>query len=134
MATSNNIADISAFLLDPSPAVTRAGLVTTLAAAVGAHRIDEHIGYLSLADEPEDSPLFTTYEVIEALPMDEKQVHKRLIAVGARDVQVSTRGWRGDVDAITKSWKRNLAGDKVISVLIARIGEHNTAVLAQRLN
>lgn len=132
--SSEQISEVGAFLLDPSPAVTRAGLVTQLAARVGAARIDEHLGFLTTAVEPEDSPLFTTYEVLQTLPLDEAEVAKALHAVGARDVQVSARGWGGDIDALTARLKKGLTGDKVISVLIARLAEQHLAVLAQRLN
>jgi hypothetical protein len=42
-----DIAGVSGYLLDPSPAVTRAGLVSTLARVVGGHRIDERIGFIA---------------------------------------------------------------------------------------
>jgi hypothetical protein len=132
--TSDAIGEVSAFVLDPAPSVTRSGLVTTLAAKVGAHRIDENIGYLSCTEEPEDSPLFNTYSVLSTLPLDEKKLKAELARVGARDVQVTARGYRGDIDALTKSLKKGLDGDKVISLLIARIGTTMTAIIAQRLN
>lgn len=133
-AEEKDITDIKKFILDPSPAVTRSGLVTQLAAMAHGTRIDEHLGYLTTAVEPEDSPLFVTYEVIEELPFHEKSVHHALVACGARDVQISARGYRGDIDALTKSLKRGLTGDKVISILLARVGESITAILAQRIN
>lgn len=134
MPTSDAVGGVGAFVLDPAPSVTRSGLVTTLAAVVGAHRIDENIGYLSCDVEPEDSPLFTTFEVLSVVPLDEKKLKAELLRVGARDVQVTARGYRGDIDALTKSLKKGLAGDKVISVLIARIGDSMTSIVAQRLN
>jgi hypothetical protein len=133
-ATHNDITNIKKFILDPSPAVTRSGLVTQLAAMTHGSRIDEHLGYLTSAEEPEDSPLFVTYEVIEEMPFHEKAVHHALVACGARDVQISARGYRGDIDALTKSLKRGLTGDKVISILLARVGDSITAILAQRIN
>lgn len=132
--TKTDIANIQQFILDPSPAVTRSGLVTQLAAMTHGSRIDEHLGYLTTTDEPADSPLFVTYEVVEVLPFNEKAIHKALVAIGARDIQISSRGYRGDIDALTKSLKRGLSGDKVISILLARVGESITAILAQRIN
>ena len=134
MATSSDIGSIGAFVLDPAPSVTRSGLVTTLAALVGARRVDENIGYLSCDAEPEDSPLFTTYEVLSTVPLDEKKLKSELKRVGARDVQITARGYRGDIDALTKTLKKGLEGDKVVSILIARIGTTMTAILAQRVN
>jgi len=132
--TTEEIAPISAYLLDASPAVTRAGLVTALAARVGAARVDEHLGYLTCATEPADSPLFTTFEVIESMPMNEHEIKDALHRANARDVQVSSRGYRGDIDALTKTLKRGLNGNRVISVLLARIGDETTAIVAQRIS
>ena len=131
---SEALGGVAAFVLDPSPAVTRAGLVQQLAARTGAHRLDPHLAYLSCEAEPEDSPLFHTFEVVESLPFKEAEVAAALQRAGARDVQVSARGWGGDVDALTRTLKKGLAGDKVISLLIARVGDGHTAILAQRVN
>ena len=131
---SDAVGAVSRFVLDPAPSVTRSGLVTTLAAQVGAHRVDPNIGYLSCDHEPEDSPLFTTYEVLSVAPLDESALRAELLRVGARDVQVTARGYRGDIDALTKTLKKGLSGDKVISVLLARIGDSTSAIVAQRLN
>lgn len=133
-AATAAIGAVEAYLLDPSPAVTRAGLVQQLAARTGSHRLDPHLAYLSCEAEPADSPLFHTYEVVESLPFKEAEAAAALQRAGARDVQVSARGWGGDIDALTHSLKKGLAGDKVISLLIARIGEGHTAILAQRVN
>ncbi len=134
MPTSDAMGGVGAFVLDPAPSVTRSGLVTTLAAVVGARRIDENIGYLSCDVEPKDSPLYSTFEVLSTLPLDEKKLKAELKRVGARDVQVTARGYRGDIDALTKTLKKGLDGDKVISVLLARVGIGKTAIVAQRLN
>lgn len=131
---STALGGVGGFVLDPSPAVTRAGLVTQLAALTGGHRLDPQIGYLSCDVEPADSPLFATYEVLESFAFDETQLVQALARHAARDVQITTRGWNGDVDALTRRLKRGLAGDKVISVLIARIDDSHLAVVAQRLN
>lgn len=132
--SSEAIGGVEQFLLDPSPAVTRAGLVTQLAALAGGHRLDPQVGYLSCASEPTDSPLFTSYEVLESFEMDEIKLAKSLHQHAARDVQITARGWNGDIDALTRRMKRDLAGDKVITVLIARVGDAHQAMVAQRLN
>lgn len=132
--TSEVLSPVLAYVLDPSPAVTRAGLVTNLAASVNAARMDEHLGFLTCETEPEDSPLFNTFEVLESLPLNETELSTALQRQAARDVQIIARGWGGDVDALTRSLKKNLNGDKVITILIARIGDSHLAVLAQRLN
>ncbi len=131
-ASSDAIGPIGKFVLDSSPAITRAGLVQQLAAKTNAHRIDEHLGFLSLETEPVDSALFTTYEVIETLEFDEKKISQALKNHKAYDVQVIARGYRGDIDALTKQLKKGLAGDKLICLLLARIGDKTFAILSQR--
>ena len=58
-----------AYLLDPSPAVTRAGLVADLARLAGAWQIDERIAFLS-ADTPVHTPFARTLRVIDSAPWD----------------------------------------------------------------
>ncbi len=129
---SDKIGAIGKFVLDASPAVTRAGLVQQLAAKTNSHRIDEHLGFLSLDDEPGDSGLFISYEVLETMELDEKKIAEALKAHNAYDVQIISRGYRGDVDALTKKLKKGLAGDKLVCLLLARIGDKTTAILSQR--
>ena len=134
MESSTVIGSISDFILDLSPAVTRSGLVQQAAAHTNAHRIDEHLGFLSLDFEPADSPLYVTYEVLEHFSLDEKHVSEALLKHGARDVEVISRGYRGSVDALAGKWRKRLEGDKLISVLLARVGDDVQAILAQRIS
>ena len=98
------------------------------------YSLDEQIGYLSCDTEPNDSPLFTTFEVIDSFKFDETRLAQALAEADARDVQIQARGWRGDVDALTKKLKKSLRGTRTISVLTARVGDAHTAIVAQRLN
>lgn len=132
--SNQEIGKVSKFILDPVGAVTRSSLVTQLAHRTQSHRLDEHIGYLSCEQEPADSPLFTTYEVIGTSKVDEKALAAALADADARDVQIQARGWKGDIDALTKKLRRPLNGTRTISVLIARIGDKHTAIVCQRLN
>jgi hypothetical protein len=129
---SDEVGPIGKFVLDASPAVTRSGLVQQLAAKTNSHRIDEHLGFLSLDNEPEDSGLFTSYEVLQTLEFDEKKIAEALKSHQAYDVQIIARGYRGDIDALTKQLKKGLAGDKLVCLLLARIGDKTTAILSQR--
>ncbi len=130
--SSDAVGPIGKYVLDASPAVTRAGLVQQLAAKTKSHRIDEHLGFLSLDTEPIDSALFTTYEVLETFEFDEKKIAQALKSHKAYDVQVIARGYRGDVDELSKQLKKGLAGDKLVCLLLARIGDKTTAILTQR--
>lgn len=133
-AVSEAIGKIEKYVLDPSPAITRSGLVQQLAAKTNAHRIDENLGFLSCNSEPTESGLFTTYEVLESIDFDEQLISQRLKYHKAYDVQIISRGYRGDVELLTKKLKKSLVGDKLVCLLLARIQDRTTAILAQRIS
>ncbi|MBV9369908.1 MAG: class I SAM-dependent methyltransferase, partial [Frankiales bacterium] len=54
------------YVVDPSPAVTRAGAVADLAAIIGAWQIDKRIAFLCL-DEPTATPYGRVLEVVASL-------------------------------------------------------------------
>jgi SAM-dependent methyltransferase len=89
------------YLLDPNPAVTRAGLVAELARRLDAWQIDERIAFLS-TDRPVRTPFARTLRVLESRPWREKDLPARLRAhdVGALDIR--RRGLAGDVDALRR--------------------------------
>jgi SAM-dependent methyltransferase len=100
------------YLLDPSPAVTRAGLVEDLARAIGnaktdIAKIDRQIAFLT-ADQPVKTPFARTLHVRHSAPWHEKDFAKRLRELGIGAVDIRRRGLAGDVEAIRKRLK--LAG------------------------
>lgn len=132
--TSDAIGNVEKFVLDPSPAITRAGLVQQLAAITQSHRIDENLAFLSCETEPEDHPLFTTYEVLDSFEFNESKIADELVNLKAYDVQIISRGYRGDVDSLTKKLKKHLKGDKLICLLLARMGDRTVAIFTQRVS
>ena len=76
------------YLLDPNPAVTRAGLVEELARRLGAHKIDDRIAFLSRAGAVH-TPFARTLRVIDSGPWVQKRLAARLrrLDVGAVDVR-----------------------------------------------
>ena len=87
------------YLLDPNPAVTRAGLVEDLARRVGAWKIDPMIAFLA-AGEPVATPFARTLRVLESMPWNEKQVARRVRALGITAADIRRRGLAGDVALI----------------------------------
>lgn len=106
------------YLLDPSPAVTRAGLVGTLAAEVGAWQIDPRIAFLS-ANQPFTTPFGRSLRVLDSGPWHEKRLATRLreLDIGALDIR--RRGLAGDVEQIRRRFK--LAGTRRATVLMTRV-------------
>jgi hypothetical protein len=97
------------YLLDPNPAVTRAGLVAELARAVGAWKIDERIAFLA-ADSAVPTPFARTLRVLDSGPWREKDLAARLRALGVGAVDVRRRGLAGDVDVLRRRLARVLTG------------------------
>jgi hypothetical protein len=109
------------YLLDPNPAVTRAGLVEDLARDLGdAAKIDHQIAFLTL-DRPVETPFARTLQVVESAPWNERQFAARLRALGIGAVDIRRRGLAGDVDQIRRRLK--LAGKARATVVITRVND-----------
>lgn len=92
------------YLLDPSPAVTRAGLVEDLARVLNAWKIDPMIAFLS-ADRPLSSPFGRGLRVLDSGPWRQKELAARLRRLGIGSVDIRRRGLAGDTDALRRSLK-----------------------------
>jgi predicted O-methyltransferase YrrM len=109
------------YLLDPNPAVTRAGLVEDLARELpGAAKIDPQIAFLTLDTEVR-TPFARTLRVLESAPWNEKQFVRRLRELGIGAVDIRRRGLAGDVDQIRRRLK--LAGTGRATVVITRVSD-----------
>ena len=97
------------YLLDPSPAVTRAGLVAELARATGTWQIDDRIAFLAAA-APVATPFARTLRVLDSGPWREKDLGARIRALDVGSVDIRRRGLAGDVDVLRKRLARALAG------------------------
>ena len=114
------VAPPGAFLFDPNPAVTRAGLVEVLARRLGAWKIDPRIAFLS-AGAARSTPFARTLRVMESAPWNEKDFARRLRAHGIGAADLRRRGLAGDVDQIRRRLK--LAGPHRATVVLTRAGD-----------
>jgi SAM-dependent methyltransferase len=105
------------FLLDPNPAVTRAGLVEELARSLGTWKIDPMIAFLA-ADQPVSTPFARTLRVLESMPWNERQVARRLRDLGIGAADIRRRGLAGDVQQIHR--RLGLSGDASATIVITR--------------
>ena len=80
-----------AWLYDPSPAVTRAGLVWELAALLSAGQLDPALAYLT-APALVETPFAQAFQIVEWMPFNLKRLKTRLRALGAGHVEVRRRG------------------------------------------
>ena len=114
------IAGPGEYLLDPNPAVTRAGLVADLARQLGAWKIDAQIAFLSTGTD-QRTPFARTLRVIESAPWNEKQFARRLRALGVGAADLRRRGLAGDVDQIHRRLK--LDGPHRATVVLTRVND-----------
>ncbi len=108
------------YLLDPSPAVTRAGLVEDLARLLGARKIDPRIAFLT-ADREVVTPFARTLRVVESAPWNEKRFAARLRELGVGAADIRRRGLAGDVDQIRRHLK--LSGPHRATVVLTRVND-----------
>jgi SAM-dependent methyltransferase len=109
-----------AYLLDPNPAVTRAGLVEELARDLGAWKLDPRIAFLS-ADQPLRSPFGRSLAVDASLPWSLKRLREVLRQRGVGAVEVRKRGSAVDVDEL--SGRLRLRGDARAVVVLTRVAD-----------
>jgi len=105
------------YLLDPNPAVTRAGLVGELARASGTWQIDERIAFLAAA-APVPTPFARTLRVLDSGPWREKELAARIRALDVGSVDIRRRGLAGDVELLRKRLARALAGGSRRATLV----------------
>jgi THUMP domain-like len=115
-----------AFLLDPSPAVTRAGLVETLARDLGAWKLDPRIAFLS-ADQPLRSPFGRLLRVDASLPWNLKRLRQVLRERGVGTVEVRKRGSAVEVADLTT--RLRLRGDAGAVVVLTRVADRPWALV-----
>jgi hypothetical protein len=114
------LAEPGEFLFDPNPAVTRAGLVTSLARQLGAWQIDPMIAFLS-ADKPAMTPFARTLRVIESAPWHEKRFAARLRELGIGSADIRRRGLAGDVEQIHR--RLGLRGPGAATIVLTRVSD-----------
>lgn len=117
------------FLIEPNPAVMRAGMVRTLGAQLGAHLIDRTIAFLASESPPPPTPFAACYEVLEALPFQLKRLRAALRARGVGRVTVKTRGSPLEPQALTRSLR--LRGDDEALVILTRAAGRPLALIAR---
>jgi hypothetical protein len=111
-------AEPGAFLLDPNPAVTRAGLVEELGRVLDAWKIDRRVGFLS-ADHRLATPFGRLLVVEESLPWNLKRLRAVLRARGAGAVEIRKRGSAVNVDDLRR--RLALSGDRRLTVVLTRV-------------
>ena len=118
------------FLLDPNPAVTRAGLVAELGRAAGGWQIDDQIAFLCTA-EPVRTPFARTLHVLESGRWHQRELSARLRALGIGSVDIRRRGLAGDVSQVRRQLK--LSGPHRAILIMTRAADRPWALICQDL-
>jgi len=129
-AVDEPVRELGAFLHEPDGAVIRARLIGDVARSLDAGMLDEHIAYLT-SDAALTSPFVQSFRVRETLPANPKAISAALKAHGIGRLEIKKRGV--DVDPAAFRKKLTLRGDQEATLILARIGDRRTAILADRV-
>jgi len=109
-------AEPGAFMFDPDPAVTRAGLIRALGRELDAWQLDPRIVFLS-GDKAQTTPFASCHRVVQSGPFRRKTLAAWVRAEGAGRVDVKQRGLRGDPNQIAAKLKTKKGGPVVTAFL-----------------
>ncbi len=115
------------YLYDPDPAVTRAGLVTTLAEDLRAHQISEEIAYLT-SDVKVETPFAWCYEIEASMPFHLKKLRSRLRELKVGHVNLKRRGSAIGEELIKKL---KLSGDQQRILVLTRCQQSPWVLICQ---
>lgn len=122
------VADPGEYLLDPNPAVTRAGLVQELGRELCAWQLDPMTAFLSL-DSRVSTPFARTLRVVESMPWKERDAARRLRELGVGTVDIRRRGLAGDVELIRR--RLRLRGDRSAIVVLTRLADRPWGLICE---
>lgn len=105
------------WIIDPDPAVVRAGLVRHYGARHGLWQLDPHIAYLTGDELP---PAVRGFEILDQLPLREKYLRQALSARDCGALEILVRGVDVNPDRLRHQFR--LTGQQALSMVITRIG------------
>jgi hypothetical protein len=120
------VGPVRSWLHEPDPAVIRSGLVSLIAADLGATGVDPTIAYLT-SDAPSPSPWATSYEVTDVLPFSLKRLKALLRARGVGRVTVKKRG--SPIEPETLARQLRGPGEGTAVVVVTRVAGAPTAIV-----
>jgi hypothetical protein len=117
---------VRGWLHEPDPAVIRSGLVSLVAAELGATLVDPTIAYLT-SDGPAGSPWVRSYRVDEVLPFSLKRLRALLRSRGVGRVTVKKRGSAIEPETLARRLRGPGSGHAV--VVVTRVAGAPTALV-----
>lgn len=115
---ASSLAPPGPYLYEPDPAILRAGLVTTLAARLGARQLDPDIAYLT-ADTLTPTPFARAFAIDDAFPFQLKRLREYLRTRRVGRVAVKKRGSPLEPDELIR--KLRLSGEHSRIVFLTHV-------------
>jgi SAM-dependent methyltransferase len=122
------VAAVRGWLHEPDPALIRSGLMSLVAAELGATLIDPTIAYLS-SDGPATSPWVSSYRVTEVLPFNLKKLRALLRTRGVGRVVVKKRGSPIEPETLARQLRGPGTGSAV--VVVTRVAGAPTVLVCE---
>ena len=124
------IGAVSAWVFDPDPSLTRAGLFDGFATAHGLTRVASDIDLLT-GRHSGVSPFLTPFEVIAVLPLDFKRLKREIVARRLGTLEIKTKG----IDLRPEDVRARLKPEGEIPATLILIGGRGPgrAIIAQRV-
>lgn len=125
------IGPLQAYLLEPDPAVLRAGLIGLLAEEVGATGLDPHLAYLT-TEAPALTPFARCYALEAHFPFQLKRLRRYLREQDVGQVDVKRRGSALVPEQIER--RLRLRGSRRRTLFLTRIEGRPHALIGQPLD
>jgi len=126
-----DVGPLDSYLVEPDPAVMRAGLVRRLASQLGARQIEPDLALLTTPGAVE-TPFGRCYQIAEVLPSGLKPLRQALRARGIGPVTLKKRG--SAIDTETFRHRLRLGEGEEATVLLTRAGGRRVALLLRRVD
>jgi hypothetical protein len=116
-----------AYLLDPDPAVTRAGLVEELGRSLGScWKIDSRIAFLS-SDADLRTPFARTLAIEASMPWSLARLREQLRALDVGTADIRKRGSAVDVEDLQR--RLRLTGSRSATIVLTRVSDRPWAFI-----
>lgn len=129
-AADAGVGPLGDFLIEPDGAVIRARLIGDLARRVGGRMLAPAIAWIT-ADESVVTPFATTFRVLEALPLRERELGRALRERGIGTLEIKKRGM--DLDPAALRTRLALRGTHSATLVLTRAGTGRVALLVERV-
>lgn len=117
-----DIAPPKRWLLEPDPAVLRAGLVQRLAQDLNATMLDDSIAYLT-TDERIETPWARYWEVLDWMPFQLKRLRRYLAVRGVNKVTVKKRGFPTSPEQLIRQLRLKKGSESRVLVMTRHRGQ-----------